>query len=81
MTSVEGSVELTAEEFAKLDASRRRVAAQSIRLGQLRSRARGAEAALKGVGEVVATLPHGIPHDPGLCLKCRLEKILSSVPS
>lgn len=77
MSSPDSTVELTAEQFARLDANRRQVGALTSRLHQAKTRAKVAEQIVADARALVATLPHGSPHDERLCLKCRMDKLLT----
>lgn len=77
MSFPEDMIELTAEEFAKLDAYRRQVGALTTRLHLARQRARAADQLVLDIRTLVDPLPHGTPHDSRLCFKCRLDALLS----
>ncbi len=77
MSSPDSTVELTAEQFARLDANRRQVGALTSRLYQAKTRAKVAEQIVEDARALVATIPHGSPHDERLCLKCRMDMLLT----
>jgi len=59
VSSPDSTVELTAEQFARLDANRRQVGALTSRLHQAKIRAKVAEQIVEDARALVATIPHG----------------------